>query len=686
MWDARELLAGKVGSWPNTAGMATLLQAAPGKQPSQVAGALAFDGTNDILSDTARSFTHLSINDLGDDVVCTGLARAPNGTWWVADHGGGSAPRLINFSADFTTRLSAIELDPIYGAGEGEPMQGLVYDTSDDTLWFAAKGYVRHIQTNGTTLTGDDIAFPTDPGGLALDEANGVLIVMQNHQDGTTIRKVSRATGATIDSSTISVTDRGHLYFDHASRALFLTSGSGGGTGKISIYSIDGSNFMDLIATVDVPELDAIEGIVYHDDKLYVCNAAKFQAGLTDVNAVMVFDAPGIVGTQWNVYGIASYPSATGTDAILTIGNPLANDGYGLALYTAGPNTMQLCVQSGGSGTGSATRALLDFTDLPSLTTPRIVHAQVDMVAETFRLWIDGTEILTTGTSTGSLSDFKGPVTDRARLNVGCAFEGTDTRNLALTTKALGYSMVAINRETVEGWLAHEFGLTANLPSDHPYKSVPPGATLPSSLTYTDSAKNAADLDLYTFPSLSIGAEAPTRLIAVCLAWRTAGTSRQVTGVTVGGVSASLAVEAINEGGGNTSKSEIWVAAVPTGTTADVVVSLSGTIVRLGVALYRLEGVASTTPNVTQVSTDGDATINLTNPSHVIASLFIGEAPAGISTASDDVPAGSLAISASIVGAGSTSWTGLSEDSDLEIEGTSGTFSALAVVAWDVVQ
>jgi hypothetical protein len=32
----------------------------------------------------------------------------------------------------------------------------------------------------------------------------------------------------------------------------------------------------------------------------------------------------------------------------------------------------------------------------------------------------------------------------------------------------------ATNRQRIEGYLAHKWGLTANLPSDHPYKTVGP--------------------------------------------------------------------------------------------------------------------------------------------------------------------------------------------------------------------
>jgi hypothetical protein len=42
---------------------------------------------------------------------------------------------------------------------------------------------------------------------------------------------------------------------------------------------------------------------------------------------------------------------------------------------------------------------------------------------------------------------------------------------------AVGATLSTANRQKLEGYLAHKWGLTANLPADHPYKSTPPTVT-----------------------------------------------------------------------------------------------------------------------------------------------------------------------------------------------------------------
>jgi hypothetical protein len=70
--------------------------------------------------------------------------------------------------------------------------------------------------------------------------------------------------------------------------------------------------------------------------------------------------------------------------------------------------------------------------------------------------------------------------------------------------------------------------------------------------------------------------------------WR-AGSAVTVTGVTIGGVTATQDVAT------NQANSGVWIgrASVPTGTTADVVVTLSGGAVRAALGLWRLVGTVS---------------------------------------------------------------------------------------------
>ena len=95
--------------------------------------------------------------------------------------------------------------------------------------------------------------------------------------------------------------------------------------------------------------------------------------------------------------------------------------------------------------------------------------------------------------------------------------------------------------------------------------------TAASSLEFCDVAANAADLSAYTFPAMNIGSPSARRYVAVCLAWRAAGTSLRVGSVTLGGINAVRAIETRDTGGGNISVAEIWAAHVPSGSSADVV-------------------------------------------------------------------------------------------------------------------
>jgi hypothetical protein len=67
-----------------------------------------------------------------------------------------------------------------------------------------------------------------------------------------------------------------------------------------------------------------------------------------------------------------------------------------------------------------------------------------------------------------------------AQLAVGSLAGTAGTLNGVPLTGAIGEIIVTasvlstLNRQKVEGYLAHKWGLTANLPNDHPFKLVPP--------------------------------------------------------------------------------------------------------------------------------------------------------------------------------------------------------------------
>lgn len=121
-------------------------------------------------------------------------------------------------------------------------------------------------------------------------------------------------------------------------------------------------------------------------------------------------------------------------------------------------------------------------------------------------------------------------------------------------------------------------------------------ATATVTRTFAASTGDGSDLTTYNYVGVSISTAASNRKVVVCCMSRAAGA---INSVTVAGVSATLAVSA----DGSNANSEIWVADVPTGTTANIDVVYSTGKVRAAIAVYAMYGAASSTPTNTYTDT-----------------------------------------------------------------------------------
>lgn len=175
---------------------------------------------------------------------------------------------------------------------------------------------------------------------------------------------------------------------------------------------------------------------------LCVCNDGSFNGSAGNRNAIQIYDVDRIVGSVREFFGLLAFPAVTPTDAILTIGEPLASGCYGMAIYVTAVDNLQIRAHSGGAGIGLTTRSHRSFTGLLSFTTARIVFMRMDVAGYTIELWVGGKRF-TDFVDTGSLASFAGPRCDRNRLNVGAAFEGGDRRHLPLEAFAFGYRLGA---------------------------------------------------------------------------------------------------------------------------------------------------------------------------------------------------------------------------------------------------
>jgi hypothetical protein len=174
-------------------------------------------------------------------------------------------------------------------------------------------------------------------------------------------------------------------------------------------------------------------------------------------------------------------------------------------------------------------------------------------------------------------------------------------------------------------------------------------------VSFTDSTSSASDLTTYTFSGRAIGAADSTRRVFACIHWATTGSvTGTVSSATIGGVAATVHVEASETGGATRYGTAIISALVPTGTTADIVFTISAACIRAGVGVFRMVNETNTTPHDTAsdivlTGTVLSGTIDILDGGTLIASCYLG---------------GLAASTQTIV------WTGATEQYDINPEST----------------
>ncbi|HEV7282287.1 MAG TPA: LamG-like jellyroll fold domain-containing protein [Pirellulaceae bacterium] len=161
-------------------------------------------------------------------------------------------------------------------------------------------------------------------------------------------------------------------------------------------------------------------------------------------------------------------------------------------------------------------------------------------------------------------------------------------------------------------------------------------------VAFLQQAEDITSQTTFTFEDQNLGAADAERYIAVSIVARAGFESDgAVSSVTIAGVPATITNQITNPGGTNSNVSAIAIAAVPTGTTGDIVVTMNIHHLRCSVAAYRVVGIDGVTAYDSATSTATDPTVNL------------------------DIPAGGVAIAgANSAAADSATWTGLTEDFD----------------------
>jgi len=178
---------------------------------------------------------------------------------------------------------------------------------------------------------------------------------------------------------------------------------------------------------------------------------------------------------------------------------------------------------------------------------------------------------------------------------------------------------------------------------------LPPPAG-PQTVTFNENVDTTSCGTSCSFTSEAISATCPNRVVVGALSGvNTGSTSNQSVSGTIAGVTLTQAVAQTNNNGTNGYWSAVVYAAVPSGTTATFALTLSVSTIRVGLGVYTLCNLNSTTAKNTVGANNSGTTVTL-----------------NVNTAVGDVAVGSGHNDA-----GSTStWSGATKDFDDNVGAT----------------
>lgn len=185
-----------------------------------------------------------------------------------------------------------------------------------------------------------------------------------------------------------------------------------------------------------------------------------------------------------------------------------------------------------------------------------------------------------------------------------------------------------------------------------------PATSSSPTVAFATNVENNSALSSYAFSATPIGTASSGRYVLVAVYVRSASVT--VSSVTVGGTSAPAVSGALGTCSGSLGTLGFYIVAFPTGTTASIVVNLSGTAIRAKIATYALTNLGLA--GAAEASTSSTAT------------------PAALSL--------TVSKNSAVVGAGfdcatnsTFTWVGLTKDFDTPISGGPNAASSASAIA-----
>jgi L-fucose mutarotase/ribose pyranase (RbsD/FucU family) len=214
----------------------------------------------------------------------TGLVHDPwENVFWVANHGQATktspyTPSIVKMTLNAGSVLAQIDVKSLFP--DNTTIQGLTLDSSNQSLWFAAtlENKIRNVTKGGASL--GELSF-NRPNGLTYDPQADRLIVL--HKTGTepggssdhTISEINKTTGAIIRSYiTGPVYGADQLYFDPATRYLYLTYGADPSPGDVRVFDHDAGKQIGTIGSFS--KVTATEGIAIVGDNIFMVSDDYF--------------------------------------------------------------------------------------------------------------------------------------------------------------------------------------------------------------------------------------------------------------------------------------------------------------------------------------------------------------------------------------------------------------------------
>lgn len=493
-FEAGDLADGAVASWlSKTPTQRAVVQATGANQPIKGATGVVFDGTNDLLAGAAppRFIRSIKLPEGADPAlpgkgtIGCGLAKLPSGNWLVTNHGdkspgrdgsGPFAPSVMEMLPDFSAIVPGTEIQLKSVWADISSGQACAYDSTRDQIWISDVLVERvRLMTRAGAPVRDITGLPFKPSGLDYDGIRDWLIITQRDADGSNYCIVNAATGAVVIgplSTGLGAVNQDQVRV-YADKMVFGVSygPNVAGSDGIRYFDYSPAAFGTPAGAIQLGDIaidantDAIEGHYYDFATGILTLLSDSGYHTTGNNRAIQYYAEPPCGRQMAMFAVLTEPTSTGVDAIMSMGDAIGSAGIGYAWTTAGNTSVQNYVQSGGS---VATSRDAYLATVPSLTAPRIAWVENNLDTALQSVYVDGALV-----GTSPIANYKAQAFPNCTaLRISAA---ADSRPASMTLQACGTVIGSVaNRHKFEGYLAWKYGLVAQLPGGHPYKTAAP--------------------------------------------------------------------------------------------------------------------------------------------------------------------------------------------------------------------